>query len=109
MGGDSLLIPNHIVVTVPKTHWLWGSSKEQSINEITTIHETNICNHKGAGLLILWRALCLVMMVALVHYDIKHKGMRIEKYTFWGEIATLVVFFLLTLCSLEKFAKQEET
>jgi hypothetical protein len=32
------------------------------------------------------------------------KGVRYEKYTFWGEVFTLAAFFLLTRCSIEKFA-----
>ena len=46
-------------------------------------------------------------MAWLVHEDIRIKhGLHYQKYTVWGEISTLVVFFLLTLCSLEKYAKQ---
>ena len=28
-------------------------------------------------------------------------------YTFWGEITTLLVFFLLTACSIEKYAQSK--
>jgi hypothetical protein len=36
----------------------------------------------------------------------KH-GLHYEKYTVWGEISTLAVLFLLTLCSFEKYTKQQ--
>jgi hypothetical protein len=43
-------------------------------------------------------------MLWLVYHDIMRKGVRYEKYTFWGEVFTLIAFFLLTRCSIEKFA-----
>jgi len=43
-------------------------------------------------------------MVWLVYTDIMRKGVNYQKYTFWGEVFTLIAFFLLTRCSIEKFA-----
>lgn len=55
-------------------------------------------------LLIMWRAFAFSTMLWLVNEDIKRKGVKYEMFTFWGEIATLVAFFLLTACSLEKLS-----
>ena len=46
-------------------------------------------------------------MLLLVIEDLRNKGCRYEMYTFWGEITTLLVFFLLTACSIEKYAQSK--
>jgi hypothetical protein len=54
--------------------------------------------------LILIRALFLSIMIWLIMKDIETKGtLHVQYYTVWGEIATCAVFFLLFLCSVEKY------
>ena len=82
---------------------MWGSEKDQDILEICTIHETNMFGLLG---LIAFRFTGFSVMAWLVYMDIKLKhGLHYEKYTVWGEVSTLIVFGLLTLCSVEKYIK----
>ena len=82
---------------------MWGSKRDQALLEICTIHETNIFKQEG---LIAFRFTCFSIMAWLCYTDVKLKhGLHYEKYTVWGEISTLISFFLLTLCSIEKYIK----
>lgn len=87
---------------------MWGTWKDSCVIEICTIYETNLFNGKWCSLLLVYRLISLSILSWLVYEDIKIKhGLHYEKYTVWGEISTLVVFFLLVLCSLEKYTKQQ--
>ena len=82
---------------------MWGSARDQGIVEICTIHETNFLKLEG---LIAFRITCFAIMAWLCYNDVKLKhGLHYEKYTVWGEISTLICFFLLTMCSIEKYIK----
>lgn len=81
----------------------WGSDTDQAILEICTIHDTNILGLTG---LMIFRFACFAIMAWLVYTDVKLKhGLHYEKYTVWGEISTLIVFGLLSMCSVEKYIK----
>jgi hypothetical protein len=71
------------------------------------MHETNFFSDSGSTLLLIYRLIAFSIISWLVYEDIKMKhGLHYEKYTVWGEISTLVVLFLLCLCTLEKITKQ---
>jgi hypothetical protein len=91
---------------------MWGTERDQEIMEICTIYETNIFRNKGYPWLILIRSISFFVMCWLLYadYQIKHK-IHYEKYTVWGAWSTLVVLFLMILCSIEKYhrhAKYDE-
>jgi len=74
--------------------------------EICTIYETNLFGDKYCGLLLVYRLISFIIISWLVYEDVKIKhGLHYEKYTVWGEVSTLAVLFLLTLCSFEKYTK----
>lgn len=82
---------------------MWGSKRDQAILEICTIHETNFLKLEC---LIVFRFVCFMIMAWLCYTDVKLKhGLNYQKYTVWGEFSTLLSFFLLTLCSIEKYIK----
>lgn len=83
---------------------MWGTKTDEAIWEILTIYDTNITN---TPLLIAFRLVSFGIISWLVYVDVKLKnGLHYEKYTVWGEISTLATFFLLTLCSFEKYIKE---
>lgn len=42
-----------------------------------------------------------MIMAWLMAFDVKvKKGLKIQKYTEWGEFSTLIVFGLLVICSI---------
>jgi tellurite resistance protein TehA-like permease len=57
--------------------------------------------------LIAFRALCFLIISWIVYQDlkIKEKNHVFEEYTFICEVLALIVFFLLTLCSILKYEK----
>ena len=74
---------------------------------MSTIYDTNIFNYSGAAYLIILRSTFFAVVAWVVSEDIKTRhSLHLEKYTVWGEISTLVVMFLLILCSIQKYIRE---
>ena len=74
---------------------------------MSTIYDTNICNYSGAAFLIILRSTFFAVVSWVVYEDIKSRQtLHLEKYTVWGELSSLLVLFLLILCSIQKYVRE---
>jgi hypothetical protein len=91
----------------PADSWMWGSTNDQAVWMMSTIYDTNVFNYSGAIYLVVIRSSFFAVIALVVYEDVQARhGLSLEKYSVWGELATLATLFFLVLCSIQKYVRE---
>ena len=72
-----------------------------------TVYDTNAYNYQGAANLIILRSAFFLIMLWVTILDVKHQHAQgYDIYSLVTEITSLSLFFLLVLCSIQKYVRE---